>query len=114
MSTVQILIVAALVIYIIARRFAGSPVGAQNMLLPVILTGYGLVTLDRTVHGHFTAADIALLAVEAVVAGLGRGATIKLYVRDGHLWQRYGVVTLLVWLALIATRIGFAAAGSAI
>ena len=87
------------------------------MLLPVGLTIYGLVTLNKAVHGHFTATDLALLAVEivvALVAGLARGATIKLYVRDGHLWQRYSVMNLLVWIGLIAVRIGSAGLGHGI
>ena len=117
MSTVEILLVAALVIFMIARRFLGQPVGARGMLLPVGLTGYGLVNLNSAVHGHFTTADIALLGLELVVgalAGLARGSTIKLYVRDGHLWQRYGLLTLFVWICLIAVRVGFAVAGSAL
>ncbi len=116
MSAVQILIIAALVIYSIGRRFAGSPVGARSMTIPFALTGYGVYTLAHTMHGTPSPADIALLGVELVlgiVAGLARGVTIRLYVRDGVLWQRYTVVTLLIWIAMIAVRVGFAFAGHA-
>jgi len=116
MSAVQIVLIAALVIYAIGRRFTGQPVGARSMLIPVALTGYGLYTLVGSTHGRFSVADIALVASElalGVIAGLGRGATIRLYLRDGHLWQRYTVATLLVWIAMIAVRLGFGYAGHA-
>ena len=117
MNIAQILIVAAVVIWMIVRRFAGSPVQSKSFLAPIALTAYGLIELNQQTHGHFTGADIAMLAVEAavgLVAGFGRGRTIRLYVRDGHMWQRYTLVTLGVWVAFIAARIGVAAAGNVI
>jgi len=117
MNVSQILIVAAVVIWMIVRRFTGSPVQAASLGLPIGLTAYGLYELSNSMHGHFTGADIVMLVAEAAVgliAGLGRGATIKLYVRDGHLWQRYTFVTLGVWLAFIVARIGIAAGGNVI
>ena len=116
MSAVQILLILALVTYAIVRRFLGSPVGARSMAIPVGLTAYGLYTLAGSLHGGVSAADIALIAGELVLgvaAGLGRGVTIRLYLRDGHLWQRYTVTTLLVWIAMIAVRVGFGLAGHA-
>jgi hypothetical protein len=115
MNAAQILLIAALVIFLIGRRFAGSPVGARSLLVPVGLTVWGFSQLSHQ-HG-FGALDITLLSVEAVVAvaaGAARAATIKLYVRDGHLWQRYRLLTLGVWIAMIALRVGFIAAGDAL
>lgn len=106
MSSAQIVLVAALIVWMIAKRFAGAPVGSRSFVVPVIMIFYGV----SQIHGHLNAADFAFLAVElvaSVAAGAGRGYTIKLYLKDGHLWQRYTVVTLAVWLALIALRIGF-------
>jgi len=117
MNVLQILIVAAVVVWMIVRRFAGSPVQARSLVAPVALTAYGLIQLNHGMHGHFTTADDAMLALDAVaglLAGLARGATIKLYLRDGHLWQRYTIVTLGVWLAFIAARIGIAVGGNVI
>jgi hypothetical protein len=118
MNAIPILIIAALLIFVIVRRFFGSPVRTGALLMPAIITGYGLITLLGGGPGHsFAAIDAGWLVSEILVgvaAGLARGATIKLYVRDGHLWQRYTVVTLLVWLAMIATRIGFVYGGHAV
>ncbi len=113
MHASQILLIAIVVIFLIGRRFAGSPVGARSLLVPVGLTAWGFSQLSH--QHHFGTLDVALLSVEAVVAlaaGAARAATIKLYERDGHLWQRYQVTTLAVWVAMIGLRIGFVAAGS--
>jgi hypothetical protein len=117
MDALQIVLVAAVVIFMIVRRFAGAPVQAKSLAVPIALTAYGIYSLDQDVHGRFTAAEIALLAVEAIIgllAGLGRGATIQLYLRGGQLWQRYTVATLGVWIALIVLRIGLGSGGHAI
>jgi hypothetical protein len=117
MDALQIMLVAAVIIFMIVRRFAGSPVQAKSLALPVALTVYGIYSLDQDLHGRFSAGDIALLAVEAIIgllAGLGRGATIQLFLRGGHLWQRYTIATLAVWVALIVLRIGLASGGHAI
>jgi hypothetical protein len=117
MSALEMVLIAAAVVYVIAKRFAGAPVGAKSVVLPLVLAGYGLVHIVGTGNRGLGAVAVTLLAVEALVsvgAGVARAATIKLYVRDGHLWQRYTVVTLGVWIALIALRVGFIAAGSAL
>lgn len=112
MNFEQVLLVAAVVVFVIARRFAGSPIGARSMLVPIALTIYGI----SQIHGPVRASDIVLIAVELIISvagGVVRGYTIKLYVHAGHLWQRYRVTTLLVWIAMIALRVGFAFAGHA-
>jgi hypothetical protein len=117
MNVLQILIVAAVVIWMIVRRFVGSPVQAKSLAAPIALTAYGVVQLNNGMHGHFSGADVSMLVAEAAVgliAGLVRGATIKLYVRDGHLWQRYTLVTLGAWVAFIAARLAVAAGGNVI
>jgi hypothetical protein len=104
----SILIVVALVVLIIVRRFAGSPVGARSAILPIALVVIGLLQLKAV---DLTPTGIALIAAEAAIgagAGAARGYTIKLYERDGHLWQKYTILTLVVWLGLIAVRVGFA------
>lgn len=117
MDALQIVLVAAVVIFMIVRRFAGAPVQAKSFAVPIALTAYGFYSLDQSLHGKFTPGDIALLAVEAIIgllAGLGRGATIRLYLQNGHLWQRYTMATLGVWIALIVLRIGLASGGHVI
>ncbi|HEY7222596.1 MAG TPA: hypothetical protein VH561_03130 [Micromonosporaceae bacterium] len=112
MNLGQLVIIAALVVLVIVRRFSGSPVTARSGVLPAILVVVGAVQL----HTSMTFAAVVLLAAEAVLgaaAGVARGYTIHLYERDGHLWQRYTVFTLLVWFAMIGVRVGAAFLGQA-
>jgi hypothetical protein len=113
MNLLQILLIAVVVVFVIVRRFAGQPLRAGSFVLPLGLAIWGAYELR---HGHLGLPELAFLAGE-VVAGLAlgaaRGATIQLYVRDGHLWQRYRWATLAMWGAAIVTRVGMVAAGYA-
>jgi hypothetical protein len=103
-----IVLAVVFVALIIARRFAGAPVGARSMALPVVLLVVGLLEM-KTVD--LTPTGIGLIVAEIAIgaaAGVARGFTIKLYERDGHLWQKYTVLTVVVWLGLIGVRLGFA------
>jgi hypothetical protein len=107
----QIAIVAAVVIYVIFRRFTGQPLQAKTLLLPLALTAFGVYQMR---HDHVSALDVGFLLISAILglaAGAARGATIRIYTRDGHLWQRYRLATLGVWIATIALRFGLSAAG---
>ncbi|MEV4760750.1 hypothetical protein AB0J86_37390 [Micromonospora sp. NPDC049559] len=110
MTGIQILLVVALIGWTIARRMLGQPLRQRRLVLvPLIFLAWGgyLLTLARP-----TGAGLGLLAAELAVAlgvGLLRGATIHVYVRDGHLWMRYRWSTLGLWLASAFVRLGFVA-----
>lgn len=105
----EILIGAAVVVYMFARRIAGEPLNARRLVvLPAVLTIWGASRLTH-VHGGLHGVDIAMIGVIVAVSlmlGLVRGATIRVFVRDGHPWQRYTVVTIGVWVLAIAVRLG--------
>jgi hypothetical protein len=107
MNLLQVLAIVALIIFVMGRRLGGVPLLPKRLvLLPAVLVVYGVYQLSR--H-HVTPVDIALLAVEAVVAvalGLLRGITIRVYEDAGRLWYRYTPWTLVVWVASAAARIG--------
>ncbi|SCF46149.1 DUF1453 domain-containing protein [Micromonospora mirobrigensis] len=95
--------------YVLVRRLAGEPLAARRLVvLPAALVVWGAVSLT----GALAAAsrlDLAVLALEAgiaVLTGLGRGATVAIHSRDGHLWYRYRPITVAVWLGLLLTRAG--------
>ncbi|MCE7007544.1 DUF1453 family protein [Kibdelosporangium philippinense] len=101
-------IVIALVIGVIVKRFLGEPLNARDVFVPpVVLTGIGVYHLVKDVHP--TGGEIAWIVVAALV-GLGfgaiRGLTPRLYAKEGHLWQRYTVWTLAVWVTSIVVNFG--------
>ncbi len=111
MSIANILLILLAVAYLMGKRLAGLPLTDRSALIPLVLLGYGLYSLNGV---HVNAADWAVLAVEALiglVAGVIRGITIKIYPRDGHLWMRYTPLTVAVWVATIAARIGVGVVG---
>jgi hypothetical protein len=105
----EILIGAAVVVYMFARRIAGEPLNARRLVvLPAVLTIWGASRLTH-VHGGLHGVDVAMIGVivaASLMLGLVRGATIRVFVRDGHPWQRYTVVTIGVWALAIAVRLG--------
>jgi hypothetical protein len=113
MSAVEIVLIAAAVIFVIGRRLVGEPLQARRLLLmPAVLGIWGFTQL-----GHLDPAAIAVLVAEAVVAlGLGaaRGLTIAVYEQAGHLWYRYRPMTLAVWVATIGVRVAMVLGASAI
>jgi hypothetical protein len=111
MNLIVILLIAALVLTMIVRRFLGQPVRAQSFILPLGISVWGVSQLRG---GHLGPVDIGFLAVEALLAvavGLARGATVQLYLRAGQLWQRYRWSTLAVWVAAVLLRLGSVVAG---
>jgi hypothetical protein len=69
----------------------------------------GLLQLAGAVTAGVRPQDLGLLAVGlAAAAGLGvaRGATVTVAVRDGRPWLRYRAVTLVLWAATVAVRVG--------
>ena len=104
----EVLAVIAIVAYVIGRQLLGESLrGKRVILLPAVLTVIGLTRLGGSGH-HVTAVDVACLAVSGVIAlaiGLGQGAMMRLEERDGGLWGRMPVGGLLLWAALIASRV---------
>lgn len=104
----EVLTVVAIVVYVIGRQMLGEALrGKRVVLLPVVLAVVGLTRL----HGHGTAvrpADMVLLVVGGVVAaavGAALGVVMRLEERDGALWGRMPAWGLLLWAALISSRL---------
>ncbi|MCX2952989.1 DUF1453 domain-containing protein [Lentzea sp. NEAU-D7] len=98
------LLIAAGVLYVLVRRFRGEPLNARDLLAPpAFLLFFGIRAVDE-----FHLAYLLPLAAGFAFGAL-RGMTIRLFERDGHLWQRYTPWTLLVWVASIGASFGFVA-----
>ena len=109
-TVVLVVLALAVVGYVLASRIAGQPVNTRRLLvLPGVLTAMGLLQLSGAVSGGVRPPDLGLLAVGvAAAAGLGaaRGATVTVAVRDGRPWLRYRPLTLGLWAATVAVRVG--------
>ena len=114
-SILQVLLVVVIVAYVIGRRFTPRPVRGdrRRWRLPLIITAIGAYTLYGLGHGSkavtWTTADVAFIAIGlavGVVLGGARGFSLHIYDEAGTLMQRYRPVTALLWVVLIAVRIG--------
>lgn len=112
----EVLAVIAIVAYVIGRQLLGEALrGKRVIALPAVLTVIGLTRLGG--GHHVRAVDVACLAVSAVIAlaiGLGQGAMMRLEERDGALWGRMPARSLLLWAALIASRVTMTVLASAL
>ncbi|MDQ3786383.1 MAG: DUF1453 domain-containing protein [Actinomycetota bacterium] len=111
------LVMAGLVIvavgYTIVRRMIGEPLNARDLVgAPVVLLAVGGYSLAKV--PDVTVVDVAWLAGSSLVGlalGVWRGATVRLMVKNGVLWQRYPARTYLVWLVSLVVNggVGFLA-----
>jgi hypothetical protein len=117
MNLTTALVALVVIVLVMARRFAGEPLEARRLILPpVLLLAFGAYALSKVDFGgvHKAVVDGAVLgagAVIAVLGGLVRGLTVRVYVQNGHVWYRYTLLTAGVWVALIALRLGQTLAG---
>jgi hypothetical protein len=106
-SAATALLIAAAVIWILARQIRLAPVKPQLLVLAPLLLGYaGLNSLPASTWHD--AADLTLLALGAVVSvalGVWRGHTIAVWRDEAGVWWRRGSkLTLGLWGALFAAR----------
>ncbi|MCO6008828.1 hypothetical protein NE236_28020 [Actinoallomurus purpureus] len=111
------LLVAAVIVFVIVRRFSARRVAADRpYLLPGIIAVIGL-TRGHVIDPHHPVLGAVLLAGEIVAAlalGCGLGATMRVWrERDGSVWSRGTWATFGVFLASIAVRGGGAGLGYA-
>ncbi|GLY46699.1 DUF1453 domain-containing protein [Lentzea sp. NBRC 102530] len=104
-ATAEIVLIAAAIVYVLARRLRGEPaVGKRLLLLPAVL---GLIGLTQT-----TPNGLGFLLVSVVLSvafGVLRGLTIRTYEQHGIVMLRYTATTVVLWVASIAARfaVGF-------
>ncbi|MGW6446326.1 DUF1453 domain-containing protein [Lentzea sp. NPDC055074] len=104
-TTVEIVLIAAAIVYVMARRLLGEPaVGKRLLLLPVIL---GVIGLTQIQQGAFV--FLLVSTAFSVVFGVLRGLTTRTYEQHGIVMLRYTAMTIVLWVASIAARfaVGF-------
>jgi hypothetical protein len=100
--------VAALLIY---RQLVARPVAASALRLMVILGVIGLVELVAFFQKHhggaWTIAALGGSLVLALVFGVLRAWTTRIWLKDGVPWTQGNWVTALLWLAAIGAHLGY-------
>ena len=114
-TDLQILLFVVIIVWRLARKLQERPVktDAQRWRLPLLLTVIGGYETLSLTHGarpvKFDTADVAYLVLAGAVSvgfGLVRGATVRIHDRGGLLTQQYTALTVVLWLATIAVRLG--------
>ncbi|WP_218020040.1 hypothetical protein [Nocardia anaemiae] len=97
--SIGLVIAIVAVIALVVKRFYGEPMNARDTFgPPVILLAIGVYSVSKVTDLNGT--DITWLIIGGAVGlafGALRGTTIGIFTRDGHLWQRYTVRTVIVW-----------------
>ncbi|HET7170130.1 MAG TPA: hypothetical protein VFI18_00680 [Gaiellales bacterium] len=104
----------AIVAIFVVRQRRSDRYRERSLLLPLVLGLYGLALLRGTWrHDRLTVVSTVLLALSALASigfGAFRGRTIKLFVRDGELWEQASWRTIGVgWGGLLLTRVALIA-----
>jgi hypothetical protein len=87
---VQIVVVLAAVGYVLVRRVMGEPAQAKRMLvLPAVLSLIGLSGLSGQVTTPLSLLFLVATAAISVVLGALRGASVRIWQRDGLAFVRY-------------------------
>ncbi|WP_018681852.1 DUF1453 family protein [Actinokineospora enzanensis] len=112
----RVLVVVAIVLVVIAVRFYGEPVQARRLfLLPPVFLVVGVADFAGGVTG-ITGLDVVFLLVAAALAaatGWARGRSVALFEKNGYLWMRYRVSTLVIWIGLGGVRLALDAGAHA-
>lgn len=111
------LIIAAVVVLVIVRRFRARRVNEQRLLvIPLVIGGIGIAQ-GNAIDPHHAALSAGLLAIEiaaALLLGLGLGVTMRQWREpDGSRWSKGTWATFGIFLASVAVRSGLYAVGHA-
>ncbi|GAA4978046.1 hypothetical protein WHI96_14805 [Pseudonocardia tropica] len=117
MDATSLVITVAIVGLVLYRQFRGQFVGGRrDVTLPFVVIGIGVLTLAQA-RPEVTAAGVALLAAELVLAaGLGvvRGYAFRLGTREGWAYRSGSAALLVAWVLTIGVRVGAGALGGAV
>jgi hypothetical protein len=104
---VEIILIIGVVGYILARRLLGEPAEAKRMLLlPAVLTGVGFIDLAKVSQSPVSIGFLVGTTALSLVLGLLRGASIRVFDKDGIVYLRYTATTVVLWGINLAVRFG--------
>ncbi|ONI83134.1 hypothetical protein ALI144C_16650 [Actinosynnema sp. ALI-1.44] len=96
-------------VVVLVFRVLGEPLNWRDLLAPpIVLITIGVVGVVN--FDGLTGSDIAWLVGGCVIGlafGAARGATVRLYEKDGELWQKYTKWSLALFVLGVAVSGGY-------
>ncbi|MEU7828067.1 MULTISPECIES: hypothetical protein [unclassified Nonomuraea] len=112
------LLIPAAVIFVVYRQMMTRPTARNGIVyVSAALVALGLLTggLIDTAQLALSLALVVVEAIAAVVFGAVRAATVRVWMDEaGVTWSKATPLTLLAWLASVASRVGLYFAGTAL
>jgi hypothetical protein len=112
----NIAIYLALIVFVIARRMIGRPVGPvkKQFALPVIAILIGWGDAAKGLHKPVDIAFIVIGCAISLVLGLARGGADRLSTRDNAPYVQWTVLSLGLFAANLLIKLGLDVAGIAV
>src|SRR3954451_15704411 len=108
-ATGVVFLVLAAVGYVLVSRWHGRRIDVRRLLLlPAILSGYGLLQFTGAAGRGLRAVDVTLIAAGVFAAagrGLPGGFPVAFFFHEGRPWMRPRPATLAMWGATLAARL---------
>lgn len=112
------LLILAAVVFVVYRQMMTRPTARNGIVyVSAALVALGLLTggLIDTTQLALSLALVVVEAIAAVVFGAVRAATVRVWMDEaGVTWSKATPLTLLAWLASVASRVGLYFAGAAL
>lgn len=107
---VYFVLVAAVLALVIVRQVIARPATMRRLfLMPGVITAWGLASIGQVFAHGVTGMDVLFLVLDvvtAVVLGLLRAVTMRVWESDGVAYSQGRWMTLVAWLVSIAARLG--------
>ncbi len=115
MNLTTVAIVAALIVFVLARRVKGQAVPAPKklFLLPLLV---GFIGLQNVIHAKMNAVDVTVVAAGAVLSlalGLLRGHTDRLSMVEGSPWVSWSAASVALFALNVLAKLALDAGGVA-
>lgn len=109
----QVLLGVVILGLLIFRQLRTRPVRASSARLMAVLGVIGIYEAIQFFQQHHTGASTTVIAALAgslglaVVFGVIRAATVRVWLENGQAWMRGNVLTAILWVIALAAHLGY-------
>ncbi|MTD53763.1 DUF1453 domain-containing protein [Amycolatopsis pithecellobii] len=103
---VEVILIIAAIGYVLTRRLIGEPAeGRRILLLPVVLTGVGVLDLAKATLSPVSIGFLVGTTAISLALGLLRGASIRVFEQNGVVFLRYTATTVVLWAVNLGIKL---------